>query len=257
MICKNCGEQTISKGKYCHSCGQKSDTHRLTLKHFIAHDVIHGVFHLDRGLLHTLKEIFTRPGGVALDYVQGKRKKYYNFFYLLLIIIGIYVFLRSSTALNPETDFVMEGASKKLGEFIKSNRKMMIFSLIPILGISSYIVFRRLQYTLLEFFIPAVIAVIGTNVFNIITYVITIIRSQFELEDRYDILYYIDTLLVTSILVFPLVTFAQFVKNHYSLSGKIFRLFIFYLLSVFIISVLLVLAAIIVTGSGSFRIGFE
>ena len=96
MICKNCGENTIGKGKYCHGCGQKSRTHRLTFKHFIEHDIIHGVLHLDRGLPLTLKEIFTRPGGVAMDYIEGKRKKYYNFFYLLLLIIGVVSILLTS-----------------------------------------------------------------------------------------------------------------------------------------------------------------
>ncbi|WP_071840008.1 DUF3667 domain-containing protein [Sediminibacterium salmoneum] len=76
--CLNCESQTI--GKYCHNCGQKTDTKRLDFIHFISHDLIHGVFHFDKGLPLTVKELIVRPGKVARNYIQGKRISYYNFF---------------------------------------------------------------------------------------------------------------------------------------------------------------------------------
>ncbi|MBD1429705.1 DUF3667 domain-containing protein [Sphingobacterium litopenaei] len=82
--CLNCHKEI--HGKYCSHCGQSADTHRLSLSHFIAHDVVHGVFHLDKGLLFTIKQVLTRPGYAAMDYIAGKRKSYYNFFYLIFII---------------------------------------------------------------------------------------------------------------------------------------------------------------------------
>ncbi|RYD58971.1 MAG: DUF3667 domain-containing protein [Sphingobacteriales bacterium] len=85
--CLNCGAVLISK--YCHECGQKSDTHRITMSHLVKHDLVHGLWHFDKGLLYTLKESFLRPGHMAMDYISGKRIKYYNVFYLILIVIGI------------------------------------------------------------------------------------------------------------------------------------------------------------------------
>lgn len=78
----NCSEP-VSK-KFCPNCGQKTDTHRITFKHFILHDILHGVWHFERGILFTLKEAIIRPGNAALDYISGKRVRYYNVFYLIL-----------------------------------------------------------------------------------------------------------------------------------------------------------------------------
>src|SRR5690606_21269807 len=76
--CLNCGKQLTDK--FCSGCGQKSDTHRISFKHFIAHDVLHGTFHIEKGILFTAKEALVRPGKAALDYIAGKRIKYYNVF---------------------------------------------------------------------------------------------------------------------------------------------------------------------------------
>ena len=68
--CLNCNF-TIDN-KFCPSCGQKTDTHRIVIKHFVMHDLLHGVWHLEKGILFTLKETITRPGQAALDYIKGK-----------------------------------------------------------------------------------------------------------------------------------------------------------------------------------------
>ena len=70
--CLNCADQ-ISKN-FCANCGQKTDTHRIKIKHFLFHDLLHGVWHLEKGILFTIKEAFVRPGQAALDYIGGKRK---------------------------------------------------------------------------------------------------------------------------------------------------------------------------------------
>lgn len=36
--CLNCNNEII--GKFCHHCGQKTDTHRITAKHFVIHDLL-------------------------------------------------------------------------------------------------------------------------------------------------------------------------------------------------------------------------
>lgn len=73
--CKNCG--TAFEGKFCPNCSQKAATHRLTLGHFI-HETTHALTHTDKGILLLIKELFVRPGIVAREYVEGKRKKYFN-----------------------------------------------------------------------------------------------------------------------------------------------------------------------------------
>lgn len=230
MICKNCQEQTIANGKYCHNCGQKTDTHRLTLKHFVMHDVVHGALHLDKGLPKTLREIFKRPGGVAMDYIFGKRKRYYNFFYLLLLIIGLYLFLKSCTDTPTEIKKIVEDNKMDFTSFFRKYRKAVIFSWIPILTISAAIIFRRLKLSIIELAIPATIAVIGSNFFNLLlTAANQFLPAQSSLEIFIDILL---AFLSLSVFLFPLFTFISFIKNYYSLLGKIWRLIAFYLLCI-------------------------
>ena len=88
--CLNCNFDVDNK--FCPSCGQKTDTHRIVMKHFVMHDLLHGVWHLEKGILFTLKETIIRPGQAALDYINGKRVRYYNVFYLALLVIGLNIF---------------------------------------------------------------------------------------------------------------------------------------------------------------------
>lgn|SRR5690606_15754543 len=90
--CLNCGKEVSDR--YCSGCGQKTDTHRITIKNFIFHDVLHGTFHLEKGIFFTAKEALVRPGKAALDYIAGKRIKYYNVFLLILITIGVTLFVK-------------------------------------------------------------------------------------------------------------------------------------------------------------------
>ena len=71
--CLNCG--TAVHGRFCHVCGQENVvTHQsfwsLT-KHFVF-----DILHFDGKFFHTLKYLFTRPGFVPKEYVQGRRQSY-------------------------------------------------------------------------------------------------------------------------------------------------------------------------------------
>ena len=68
--CLNCEKELIDN--YCSGCGQVADTHRITFKNFIFHDLLHGTFHLEKGILFTAKQAAVRPGKAALDYREGR-----------------------------------------------------------------------------------------------------------------------------------------------------------------------------------------
>src|SRR5690606_35565277 len=90
--CLNCGKELTDK--FCSGCGQKADTHRISFKNFIFHDVLHGTFHIEKGILFTAKQALIRPGKAALDYIAGKRKSYYNVFLLILMVFGLTLFFK-------------------------------------------------------------------------------------------------------------------------------------------------------------------
>lgn len=154
--CLNCDNEL--SGKFCSGCGQKADTHRISLKHFFFHDVLHGTFHLEKGMLFTAKEAMVRPGKAALDYIAGKRIRYYNVFYLILITAGLMLFIRhffdglmteegQNLAKHPVQ---LNEASKKINELLSQKSKIIIFLFVPFAAINSFILFRRKKLNLGE-----------------------------------------------------------------------------------------------------------
>lgn len=75
MDCANC--RTAFEGRFCPACGQPAHTGRLTGR-YLLHEVPHSIFHVDKGLLFTMKELFVRPAGTIADYIAGQRAKHFK-----------------------------------------------------------------------------------------------------------------------------------------------------------------------------------
>ncbi|RYZ51927.1 MAG: DUF3667 domain-containing protein [Sphingobacteriales bacterium] len=153
--CLNCGAQPA--GAYCQDCGQKSDTHRISLPHLIKHDLVHGLWHFDKGLLFTLREAFLRPGHMAMEYIKGKRIRYYNIFYLILIVLGINiltgVFLKTQLDITSEPGtegLVVHKDRVDVSYYVKHYFKLLIFFVIPIFAFGGYVSFRKLKLNYAE-----------------------------------------------------------------------------------------------------------
>ncbi len=80
--CRNCGADATTS--FCGACGQKVDVHRLSLAALL-HEIPHAIFHVDRGFFPTIVGLFSRPGDVVSEYLNGKRAKYFNPLTLLVI----------------------------------------------------------------------------------------------------------------------------------------------------------------------------
>jgi hypothetical protein len=89
--CLNCGTILTADDKFCPTCGQKTDIHRITLKH-IFHEFFHSFTHADKGFLGMIADLAVKPGIVAREYVAGKRKKYFNPFTFFILCLGLLVF---------------------------------------------------------------------------------------------------------------------------------------------------------------------
>lgn len=154
--CLNCEKKLTDK--YCSGCGQKADTQRISLKNFIFHDVLHGTFHIEKGILFTGKEAIIRPGNAALDYIAGKRIRYYNVFYLILITIGLIIFFHHFS----DELFLYQGgkvkqdapnlneASKTLNGIFSQKSKIIIFLFVPFAAVNSFLLFRKKKLNLSE-----------------------------------------------------------------------------------------------------------
>lgn len=148
--CLNCHQDLSSN--YCANCGQKSSTHRYSLVHFFEHDFVHGIWHVDKGILFTLKELFTRPGHSIREYVLGKRANYFNFFTLIVLTIGLSSILAHYSGVKI-SDLMPESTKEMMNsmeEFMSKYPKAVLLMLIPVYSIFSFLWFRKAGYNYSE-----------------------------------------------------------------------------------------------------------
>ncbi|HQV75647.1 MAG TPA: DUF3667 domain-containing protein, partial [Flavobacteriales bacterium] len=88
--CKNCAAELTDA--FCATCGQRSDTHRISWK-WLGEEFLSSVFVLERGILFTLKELFTRPGYMMREYLDGKRKAHFKPLSFVLVMAAVYSIL--------------------------------------------------------------------------------------------------------------------------------------------------------------------
>jgi len=177
-VCLNCDE--ITERNYCSNCGQKTDTHRINFKHFLVHDLLHGVWHVEKGILFTMKEALTRPGKAALDYISGKRIKYYNVFYLTILLVGLQLFLvnyynKLQSVYYPELHGEIEKMSQNPDTFLSDHSKILILSLIPFFALTSFLLFRRKKLNLSEHFIISGMIFLGVMLITLISMILSFV----------------------------------------------------------------------------------
>ncbi|MFF5380101.1 DUF3667 domain-containing protein [Pedobacter suwonensis] len=148
--CLNCGAPVMQN--YCANCGQKSTTHRYSIKHFIEHDFIHGVWHVDKGILFTLKSLFTRPGHSVREYIQGKRVPYFSFITLILLILTVSGLI-APYAHGNMSDLMPKGGKAMMNDlekFISHYPKLILIITIPVYSCFSLIWFRKAKLNFSE-----------------------------------------------------------------------------------------------------------
>lgn len=159
--CKNC-DNTV-EGKFCSSCGQAADTHRIST-HFLWHDIQHGLLHVDKGILFTAKELFTRPGHSIREFLEGKRVKHFKPLSMVLILAGVYGFLShyfhiNILANNIEVNGTGEEADKmrnvvaSSGEWLAQHYSLFTLFQVPAFSIGTWLCFKKAGYNFIEHFV--------------------------------------------------------------------------------------------------------
>ena len=92
--CLNCG--TEFHGKFCPECGQDAKTSRFTLK-FILGNLLIAVLGRDGGIGYTIKNLFSRPGKMIVEILEGKRRNYLSPFPTLFLALTLYVLIFTAT----------------------------------------------------------------------------------------------------------------------------------------------------------------
>lgn len=143
--CANCKE--LLYGKYCHQCGQKNQKKRWT-SGVLIEQFISQTTNFEKGILRTVKSLFTEPGQLITDYWNGKTVNYYNPFRYVLIWVAINVLVSFwiglddliqqsvQTQIIPNQDAAsMENADKKFDSWLN-------FLVLLMLPIFSFVTFK-------------------------------------------------------------------------------------------------------------------
>ncbi|WP_162126093.1 DUF3667 domain-containing protein [Flavobacterium phycosphaerae] len=249
--CLNCNTSLVDA--FCPHCGQKADTHQITFKHFIFHDILHGVWHFEKGILFTLKEALFRPSQAALDYISGKRIRYYNVFYLSLLVIGLNILLiHFYNEFKVENNITVgRNNTPNVTKFFADNVKIILFSIVPLLALNAYMLFKRLRLNLAEHFILAGICLLGILIVALF-FNLTNFLNEREFGNFFGIL---ELLFFFILLFYPLWPYYNAIKNHYTFLGALWRVLVFQLIIFIEVSILIAVIIIYLTnGKGDFYI---
>jgi len=173
--CLNCKQDLT--GNFCSNCGQSTSTHRFSLKHFLSHDFIHGVFHIDKGFLYTIKELFTRPGHSIREFIQGKRTKHFNYFSTVILILAIDYFIGKTLHF---TDINTSDHLKGLFKIQKDYNKIVPFLTIPLYALLSFLTFKKSNQNYTENLVLNIYMLSGWLILNILHKVSSVFFPSFN-----------------------------------------------------------------------------
>jgi hypothetical protein len=160
MICLNCNGSVETP--FCPTCGQKKEVHRISFG-YVVHEALHSITHADKGFLLLVKQLLTRPGYVAKDYITGKRKRYFNPVSLLVISSALLAYFGSVTGYM---DKLTGGGSNRAGGRMASETWREVFEITshsgkwltllfiaPLFAFLAWVFFIRKKYNYAEHFV--------------------------------------------------------------------------------------------------------
>jgi hypothetical protein len=179
MICANCNG--LVETNFCPSCGQKKDIHRISVRH-VLHEGFHSITHADKGFLLLLKDLLSRPGYVAKEYIDGKRKRYFNPLSFLVISSAIFAYFGNLTGFMEK--LTGGGGAPRAGGrpiseewrevfYIASHhgKWLTLFLIAPLFAFLSWLFFIRKKYNYAENFVLHAFIFGEAAIFRVVVFV--------------------------------------------------------------------------------------
>lgn len=143
--CLNCESSLPEAARFCPCCSQRTDTGRLTLID-MARDLMQRFVNVERGPLTFARALLVRPGGIAREYVEGRRRRHYGPFATLVVLAGVQALVLSVSGFRALSQEI-SGAPADL-----MHRHFNVLQLVqlPLLGAICALVFRDTRMTLPE-----------------------------------------------------------------------------------------------------------
>ncbi|MGN6291271.1 MAG: DUF3667 domain-containing protein [Chitinophagaceae bacterium] len=177
--CKNCGKPFT--GNFCPQCGQSSHEGRIDARYFL-HDIPHSVFHVDKGFFYTLISLFTRPGSMVKDFLDGKRVNYFRpFAYVILMstICTLLVNWISAGIISTYLKYNPGGVVPHREGFFNHYFSAFIFLMIPFASLVTFIFLRRKKYNYWEHFLVNTYIAAQLNIMQVLIYLAALIIVLF------------------------------------------------------------------------------
>jgi hypothetical protein len=138
-VCRNCGSAFEAGQKFCGACGQRTNiAPQLTMRE-IGHDLVHAITHADHSIFALIGALLRRPGHVARDYVQGRRKRHFGPFAFLVICVG----LASAVILLSGVEWFSPFGHGDSGALLQRHINLVILLQAPLLALFCAALFRR------------------------------------------------------------------------------------------------------------------
>jgi Protein of unknown function (DUF3667) len=138
IVCKNC--DVHFKGYYCPNCAQKASTTRLKPGN-ILHEFWHNFTHTDKGIVGLIRLLFINPGKVIREYIEGKRKKYFNPYTFFLIVTALLIYVAGKVFHYEDERYHY---NNEFGQYISKHYNIIILLSLPFLaGLLRWIFLRK------------------------------------------------------------------------------------------------------------------
>ncbi|MGX5820682.1 DUF3667 domain-containing protein [Chitinophaga lutea] len=225
-VCKNCG--TSAAGNFCPQCGQSYHEGRIDA-HYFLHDIPHSIFHVDKGFFYTFRSLFTRPGQMIKDYLDGKRVKYFRpFGYVVIMstICALLVKLISAGIVNTYVTYHPGYVAGERAGFFNHYFSVFVFLMIPFASGITWLFMRRGKYNYWEHFLINTYIAAQLNIMQVLVYLvgwmIMLVTHHFG---NIDIGTYIPYFMTAFLFIYGSV-FGYLMKDAYKTGWLVFRLII-------------------------------
>jgi Protein of unknown function (DUF3667) len=172
--CLNCANAIGLADRFCPGCGQRTDTARLAMAD-VVRDLMHSFVNVERSPLAFAWALLSRPGAVAREFVEGKRRRHYGPFATFSVLIGA-----TALAINLSGYQVLarDGFAPLATELLQRHFNALQLVQLPLVGVCSAIVFRRARLNLYEHLVLAAYALSVRAALLLVIVPISVIASS-------------------------------------------------------------------------------
>jgi hypothetical protein len=152
--CRNCGAALSAGQKFCGNCSQRTNiAPRLTMRE-IGHDLVHAITHADHSIFALVRGLLTRPGHIAREFIDGKRKRHFGPFAFLVISVGI----ASAVILIAGVEWFSPFGHGRAAEVLQRHINLLILLQAPLLAAFCALLFLRHRLSFAEHLVLAAYA---------------------------------------------------------------------------------------------------